>query len=328
MHGGAVTLADQFLRSNFEPDLILVSDMLDLTTFIASTRSRSANIPIVTYFHENQITYPWSPTDRDIPKNRDYHYGFINVTSAYTSDACLFNSNFHMDSFINSLPGFLNAFPDEKNIFMIDNILEKSSVLHLGIDLKIFDEYQNDSKNEFPVILWNHRWEYDKNPESFFNLLFKLDKMDLDFKVIVLGENFSKSPEIFEEARRKLGNKIIHFGYAESFDDYASLLWKVDILPVTSNQEFFGASVMEAVYCDAIPLLPNRLTYPELFPDNCIYNSEKELELELIQMIKDHPNKGESFKNVAAAYDWTAMGPVYDKKLTEIVASKESGKKI
>ena len=31
------------------------------------------------------------------------------------------------------------------------------------------------------VILWNHRWEYDKNPESFFKLLFKLADQNIDF---------------------------------------------------------------------------------------------------------------------------------------------------
>ena len=38
-----------------------------------------------------------------------------------------------------------------------------------------------------------------------------------------------------------------------------------DILPITSNQDFFGGSIIEAMYCETTPLLPKRLTYPELF---------------------------------------------------------------
>ena len=34
MHGGAVTLAKQFNKSAFSPDLILATDMLDFTTFL------------------------------------------------------------------------------------------------------------------------------------------------------------------------------------------------------------------------------------------------------------------------------------------------------
>ncbi|MDX1521413.1 MAG: DUF3524 domain-containing protein, partial [Anaerolineae bacterium] len=92
MHGGAVTLARKFLASTLRPDLILATDMLDLTTFLALTRERTSGIPTAIYFHENQLTYPWSPTDRDIPLNRDKHYGFINYTSALAADAVLFNS--------------------------------------------------------------------------------------------------------------------------------------------------------------------------------------------------------------------------------------------
>ena len=74
MHGGAVTLARRFLTSPLTPDLILTTDMLDLTTFMALTRQRTAHIPTAIYFHENQLTYPWSPTDRDITQRREKHY--------------------------------------------------------------------------------------------------------------------------------------------------------------------------------------------------------------------------------------------------------------
>jgi len=52
-------------------------------------------------------------------------------------------------------------------------------------------------------------------------------------------------------------------------------------LPITSNQDFFGGSVVEAIYCGAYPILPRRLTYPELLPkeyyDNHIYDNDGEL---------------------------------------------------
>lgn len=86
MHGGAVTLANQYLYSNYNPDLIITTDMLDLSTFLSLTRRKTASIPTALYFHENQLTYPWSPTDRDVIENRNKHYGFINFTSALSAD--------------------------------------------------------------------------------------------------------------------------------------------------------------------------------------------------------------------------------------------------
>ncbi|MDX1664963.1 MAG: DUF3524 domain-containing protein, partial [Candidatus Promineifilaceae bacterium] len=47
MHGGAVTLAQRFMRRKKPlPDLILATDMLDLTTFLALTRRRTARLPV------------------------------------------------------------------------------------------------------------------------------------------------------------------------------------------------------------------------------------------------------------------------------------------
>ena len=99
MHGGAVTLARHFQKSGCKPDVILASDMLDLTTFLALTRQKTAGLPTALYFHENQLTYPWSPTDVDPAQKRDAHYAFINYTSALTADAVLFNSRYHLDAF-------------------------------------------------------------------------------------------------------------------------------------------------------------------------------------------------------------------------------------
>ena len=105
-----------------------------------------------------------------------------------------------------------------------------------------------------------------KNPELFFNSLLQLKEENIQFKLIVLGQSYSKIPSIFKAAKNNFSNQILHFGYAPSFEDYAKLLWQSDILPVTSNQDFFGGSVVEAIYCNNYPILPNRLAYPEHIP--------------------------------------------------------------
>src|SRR5438093_8004810 len=81
MQGGAVTLARLFLDSGLSPDLIVASDMLDLTTFLALTREKTAHVPTAVYFHENQLTYPPGPRQK-----RDLHYGFINYASALAAN--------------------------------------------------------------------------------------------------------------------------------------------------------------------------------------------------------------------------------------------------
>ena len=173
MRGGAITLANEFMELDYNPDLVLVTDMLDLTTFLSLTRTRSYKLPIAIYFHENQLSYPWSINDRDLQKKRDRQYGFINISSALAADHVLFNSNYHYKSFQNEGLKFLKNFPDRNELDVMQKIQRKSEVLYLGMDLSKFDKYKTLAKHE-PLIVWNHRWEYDKNPEPFFQSLIKM----------------------------------------------------------------------------------------------------------------------------------------------------------
>ena len=317
MHGGAITLAKEFLQSDFIPDLIIATDMLDLTTFLSLTKSKTVDIPTVLYFHENQITYPWSTTDRDVQEKRDVHYGFINLSSALAADHVLFNSEYHLNSFLSGGKKILKHFPDHQELDVIDEIQSKSQTLYLGMNLVQFDAYEEKSEGD-PLILWNHRWEYDKNPESFFHCLFRLHEEGHKFQVAILGESFHSVPNIFDEAKIRLKDRIIHYGYCSEFRDYARWLWKADILPITSNQDFFGVSIMEGIYCGVYPILPRRLTYPELLPDSYhskhLYNNEDEL-YELVKIsIKDISMvRAYSMGDWIRKFDWNSMAPSYDK---------------
>ena len=84
MYGGAVSLAEK-VKGMEKPDLVLCTDMLDVATFQGLTRDVLRGVPVVVYFHENQLTYPWSPDDRDVDLSRDRHYAFTNYTTALVS---------------------------------------------------------------------------------------------------------------------------------------------------------------------------------------------------------------------------------------------------
>ena len=318
MHGGAVSLASQFNELNESPDLILATSMLDLTTFLALTREKSSKIPTSIYFHENQLTYPWSPQDRDVKKKRNNHYSFINYASALAADKVFFNSEYHKESFLGALPKFLKQFPDKKGGDNVHVISKKSEVLHLGMDLVKFDDFKSSDKEKQSeaTILWNHRWEYDKSPEEFFETLFILKDKGVSFNLIVLGEQNDVNPPIFDEAKEKLKAEIIHWGYADSFEEYARWLWRADILPVTSNQDFFGGSVIEAMYCDCFPLLPNRLAYPEHLPeelDREFLYEEGELEARLETAIESVMGVRQvDYQSIVKKYDWGKLIEKYD----------------
>ena len=328
MHGGAVTLARQFLASPAEPDLLLASDMLDLTTFLALTRRRTGRCRTALYCHENQLTYPWSPDDSDPRQQRDAHYGFINYASALAADAVLFNSAYHCRAFLEELPRFLKGFPDQNEPESVDTIAAKSRVLPLGLDLRRLDAFRPADAAEGsggpPLILWNHRWEYDKNPEEFFSVLLQLADEGLAFQVAVLGECFARQPDIFKRARHRLGSRVVQWGYVEDFAAYAGWLWRAHILPVTSVHDFFGGSVVQALYCGCYPLLANRLAYPEHLPagshDPFLYE-EGTLAARLGELLRKERGEWpgvEGVRDHVGRYDWGELAPAYDELLESI----------
>ncbi|MBU0684175.1 MAG: DUF3524 domain-containing protein [Candidatus Omnitrophota bacterium] len=319
MNGGAITLAAQFNKMNLIPDLILATDMLNLSSFLALTREKTVNVPTAIYFHENQLTYPWSPIDRDVKNKRDYHFSFINYISAYTANKVFFNSAYHKDIFLKDLKRFLKTFPDNQELKTVDIIRAKSEVLHIGVDLnKMSRTKSKPVKNKKPLILWNHRWEHDKNPEDFVNALISLKTKNIDFNVAFLGECFNTIPEIFLKARKHLKENIVHFGYVENTAAYIDWLWKADILPVTSHHDFFGISIVQAIYSGCVPLLPKRLSYPELvpigkYPDN-YYSDQKDFISKLEEMILK-PHNYSAPRESVTKFDWPNIISVYNEKL-------------
>jgi glycosyltransferase involved in cell wall biosynthesis len=73
----------------------------------------------------------------------------------------------------------------------------------------------------------------------------------------------------------------VHWGYLPTRADYVALLSQADLVISTAEHEFFGISVLEAICAGAFPLLPNRLSYPELIPAElhpaCLYADEDDL---------------------------------------------------
>ncbi|MGC8877665.1 MAG: tRNA-queuosine alpha-mannosyltransferase domain-containing protein [Anaerolineae bacterium] len=329
MHGGAVTLARQFLALAQVPDCILVTDMLDLTTFLALTRSCTWQVPAAVYFHENQMSYPWAAHDRDRAKGHDVHYGFINYISALAADAIFFNSAYHRESFFTELPRLLKHFPDYNELDTIAALRAKSAVLPLGLNLTRLDAFRPSARerpSHPPVILWNHRWEYDKNPGEFFTALYVLIERGLDFRVVILGECPREQPVEFLEAQARLGERVLHMGYVAAFEEYARWLWHADILPVTSHHDFFGSSVVEAIYCGCFPLLPDRLSYPELIPHAyhpmCLYRDLADLVERLSCLITCTSWPAVMpLQSYVARFDWHVMAPQYDDRLEMLCRS-------
>ena len=328
MHGGAVMLAHQFAGCQFDPDVVIATEMLDLNLFIAlSRKSIKSSCKWIVYLHENQLNYPVSDRDLDRKKNYDNHYAFINYTSVLVADWIVFNSQYHQSSFFDHLPPFLRQFPDHELDRSIGDLQRKSSVIYPGFDAHQIQHNSQVWQNDTPLILWNHRWEYDKDPDSFFSVLFTLSEEGYQFGLVILGKSFRQIPPIFQKAHERLSAHIVHWGYLEDRAEYNHWLWRSDIAISTSNQDFFGISAIESIYANCYPLLPDRLAFPEHIPDPLkpkhLYFSQADLLNKLRVLLSSFGWCAEKFQNHLLKdhlknYHYDKIAVEYEKLLLQL----------
>jgi glycosyltransferase involved in cell wall biosynthesis len=298
-------------------DALIVSDLLSFAELKALWGS--ACPPSLVYFHESQLTYPLPPGER-----LDVQFAFTEVASALSADRVLFNSRFHRDLFLEKLPQLLSWMPDYRPKWIIDELVLKSVVLYPGCRLDV--ESAVRAAKGAPIILWNHRWEFDKCPEVFFEVLRSLKRKGLKFRLAVLGENFQVLPRAFLQAEEEFSEEILHFGYLESRKDYLSWLWASDIVVSAAIQENFGIAMVEAMFAGCFPLLPKRLSYPELigeeFYDRCLYDSPKDLEKMLENLLRSPQSLHSLPKELSLSmskYSWATLVPKYDQVLESLI---------
>ena len=262
-----------------------------------------------TYFHENQFVYPL----QDEEKSR-FQFTSINFTTALVSEKIAFNSQYNRDSFFTSCASYLNKNKEIDLSASFAGIKLKSTVIYPGIELGKSPQRERE-KSAPPVICWNHRWEHDKNPDDFFYALAELEENGYDFRIVVLGQSFRHEPPVFAWARKRLKKRINHFGFVDSRQEYLAWLGRSDIVVSTAHHEFFGIAVIEAVHAGCIPLVPDRLSYPELYSQEYRY-CEGELLLKLKKLLAGFSHKELPRCSLETKqFEWSVLLPHYEEWL-------------
>ncbi len=250
------------------PHHILATSMVDIAT-IKGLHPELAGTPVTLYFHENQFAYPVG--DR---QHSSIDPQMVQLYGALASERCLFNSRFNLESMLQGVAELLRKLPDAVPDNVVDQLRAKSSVLPVPVDTVNIDTVTIDTTPEkidsAPVILWNHRWEYDKRPDRFEALLDAVGSRDIDFQLALLGPRPSKVPVELSRIRTRYADCIIADGMVPRVE-YEALLKRAQVVVSTADHEFQGLSMIEAVSAGAIPVVPDALCYREQYPDCCRY---------------------------------------------------------
>ncbi|WP_210330253.1 DUF3524 domain-containing protein [Aliikangiella sp. G2MR2-5] len=263
VRGNSLTFAKKFADIlSRDYDLLIVTSMVDLVS-LRGMVPKLASIPNLVYCHENQFDYPVTAHQSEMIN--------IQLTNIYTlvcADRVIFNSAYNLATSLSGVRNFLKKMPDEVPDNLVELIESKSFVLPVPIESQ--PENAKEKRAPMPVILWNHRWEYDKQPEVFFEALTRLKSAGYKFRLNILGQSFRKQPECFEKARERLKDEILNWGYQPKAV-YWKCLSQSDIVVSTALHDFQGLSTLEAIHCGATPVVPDRVAYPEYVPDSLRY---------------------------------------------------------
>ena len=325
MRGAALYFCQQ-IKNLDKYDGLIISDLMSLADFKALTGPSCP--PALVYFHENQLTYPLAPGE-----TMDYQFGFTDITTALTADLIRFNSRTHSDAFFTALPGFIDMMPECRPRWVIETIRQKAGVIYPGVEVRKPDEYHLEIQSlaNPPLIIWNHRWEFAKNPKAFFDALDAVLGQGLEFQLALLGENFQAVPKEFLAAREKYGDRIVQYGYEPECSIYRQWLRRGTVVISTALQENFGLAMVEAISAGCLPLLPRRLAYPEVIPAvyhaQCLYRDQMDLVAKLVRIIVD-PDRFSGLSQALATrmekYDWKCQIDAYDDLLISLAAPSGS----
>ena len=255
-------------------DLLLATSMVDLAT-LRGLVPALARVPSLLYFHENQFDYP-----RQREQSSLLEAQMVSLYSALAADQLLFNSAYNRDSFLDGLAGLLGRLPDRVPPGVVAGLRDKARVLPVAIEL----EPDTPATARWPGaggerparplrLLWSGRFEHDKGGDRLLLALQQLDRHGLDYELALCGQQFRNSPAVFAEIEARFSHRLVHFGYLPAASDYRALLRAADVVLSAALHEFQGLAVLEAVASGCLPAVPDRLSYPEIYPVKFRYSS-------------------------------------------------------
>lgn len=262
------------------PDFILATSMVDLAT-LKGLHPRLANIPCIYYFHENQFAYP-----TNAQQHPSVDPQMVQLYGALAANRLIFNSAYNRDSFLQGVDSLLKKLPDEVPQNIVSELQNKCHLLPVAIKPVACKAERKNPQ----LILWNHRWEYDKAPQVFADALDILSKTYPSFQLALLGERPPQKPDALLQIEQQHSERIT-INQRVSKKDYRQLIAQAGIVVSSAVHEFQGLAMLEAASAGTIPLVPDDLCYREQYAEKYRYKagSSKALAKKLYSTLQQPP---------------------------------------
>lgn len=333
VRSNALTFAFEYAELKESYDALLATSMVDVCN-LRGLMPHLSSIPTILYFHENQFAYPVRPqvkNDQKKPHSNLINAQLTSIYSALSADRLVFNSEYNRDSFFEGARLLFEKMPDGTSKQLLSELPTRTEVIPVPVR-DALSVVATSVKNQPLEILWNHRWEYDKQPQVFFAAMQRLLASGFELSLHVVGQSFREVPSCFAEFREAHSHCIVTWGFQPK-TVYDQLLERSDIVVSTALHDFQGLGMLEAIAMGCTPVAPRRMAYPEyiadellyqVVPDTCttgsIENNEAFEVDKLYQKIASIIESPGQYQCDVQRYKSSGLLPVYDQAIRSVLS--------
>ncbi len=154
---------------------------------------------------------------------------------------------------------------------MVGNGYDSEKIFVVGSPLDSQEIQNHAQPKDYDLIIFNHRMNIDKNPVYFLRLVKDLSRFfpQAKFRISTSQTELEFWGSIDQNLVSPLNETMARYpslkiAFNTSRSEYLDLINRAYIAPCFSVHETFGYSVAEALAAGCLPIVPSRLTYPEL----------------------------------------------------------------
>jgi len=257
----AQKMSEDFFK--YETDMYLFGNSCRMIDVFGLMLQYIKEVPLLSWVHSCESMNP--------PELEDLGSRMNNITNWMKSEK-VFCTCEYLRNQIMTEASFLSI---EKH----QDIASKIQILPIGYNYKRLDDFvrRKPRTRERPTVAWIGRLDYDRRPAQFARMVLEAAKSDDSFDVMLFCKPLQKRLPIWKEMVEffQERGRLLHYGFAPE-EKFGELLSNIDIVLTAYYSETFGFACGEAVYLGSLIVAPNDAVYPELYPKQFLYDSEKD----------------------------------------------------